>query len=323
VSTGLSPINRAFNRVPKRAEARQAEQLRITFVDSGVAAALEAIDHQVLYGRRGTGKTHAFRYLETVVRDGGDISFYADLRTIGSPEGLFTGDQVPTTERAARLLVDLLGQFHDAILSAAVADEMLIADGSFVRKIDALGRAITAVRVSGDVEVSREGEEKSAETSEAMLGGALGSAPKVEAKVSATGAQESRELLRETRRGTERFSLNFSDVARAMRELAGSLSSRRIWLLLDEWSSVPNDVQPYLGEFLVRCILPLQDRLTVKIAAIEQQSQFRGRLPTGDVIGIELGADVAANVDLDEFILPRPAVPRLVMPCRTRPGPNR
>jgi hypothetical protein len=138
VSTGLSPINRAFNQVPKRAEARQAEQLRNTFVDSGVAAALEAIDHQVLYGRRGTGKTHAFRYLETVVRDGGDISFYADLRTIGSPEGLFTGDQVPTTERAARLLVDLLGQFHDAILSAAVEDEMLIADGSFVRKIDAL-----------------------------------------------------------------------------------------------------------------------------------------------------------------------------------------
>jgi hypothetical protein len=105
---GLSPINRAFNLVPKRAEARHTDQLRDTFVDSGVAAALEAIDHQVLYGRRGTGKTHALRFLETVVASRGDIAVYADLRTLGSPEGLFAGDSAPSTERAARLLVDLL-----------------------------------------------------------------------------------------------------------------------------------------------------------------------------------------------------------------------
>ncbi len=42
---GLSAINRALNSVPKRAEARQAVQLRDTFVDSGIAAALEAVDH--------------------------------------------------------------------------------------------------------------------------------------------------------------------------------------------------------------------------------------------------------------------------------------
>ena len=63
MSSGLAAINRALNLIPKRAESRQAERLRDTFVDSGVAAALEAIDHQVLYGRRGSGKTHALRYL--------------------------------------------------------------------------------------------------------------------------------------------------------------------------------------------------------------------------------------------------------------------
>jgi len=99
-SRGLSPINRALSSVPKRAEARQAEQLRDTFVDSGVAAALEAVDHQVLYGRRGTGKTHAFRYLQTLVQERGDISFYADLRTVGSPEGLFADDDIGATDRA-------------------------------------------------------------------------------------------------------------------------------------------------------------------------------------------------------------------------------
>jgi Cdc6-like AAA superfamily ATPase len=84
---GLSPINRSLNLIPKRAEARQADRLRDTFEDSGVAAALEAVDHQVLYGRRGTGKTHALRYLETTVRELGDIAVYIDLRTVGSPDG--------------------------------------------------------------------------------------------------------------------------------------------------------------------------------------------------------------------------------------------
>lgn len=301
---GLSPINRALNSVPKRAEARQIEQLRETFVDSGVAAALEAVDHQVLYGRRGTGKTHAFRYLQTLVQERGDISFYADLRTIGSPEGLFAGDRVEPTERAARLLVDLLGQFHDAVLSAVVEDEELITDETFVRKTDALATAITTVRVAGDVEMSREGEERASGKSNITLGATISrEGPKAEAKLTTEQGQESRDLLRETRRGTERLSLNFAQVARALRELAGSLSKRRIWFLLDEWSSVPAEVQPHLGEFLVRCVLPLQDRITVKIAAIEQQTNFREQLGSGQLIGIELGADVAANVDLDEFMV--------------------
>jgi hypothetical protein len=301
---GLSPINRALNSVPKRAEARQAEQLRDTFVDSGVAAALEAVDHQVLYGRRGTGKTHAFRYLQTLVQERGDIGFYADLRTIGSPEGLFAGDEVDLSERAARLLVDLLSQFHDAVLGAVVDDENLIADATFVRRVDALADAITTVRVVGDVEVSREGEKTGTDTSGGKLAAAVDAAgPKIEANLTANRGHERRELQRETRRGTEMVRLNFSVVAKALRDLAGSLSTRRIWLLLDEWSSVPPEVQPYLGEFLVRCVLPLQDRITVKIAAIEQQTHFREQLDSGDMIGIEVGADVAANVDLDEFMV--------------------
>jgi hypothetical protein len=85
-------------------------------VDSGVAVALEAVDHQVLFGRRGTGKTHALRYLEGIVGSGGNVPVYVDLRTVGSPEGLFLGEVVHPTERAARLLVDMLTHVHEALL---------------------------------------------------------------------------------------------------------------------------------------------------------------------------------------------------------------
>jgi hypothetical protein len=71
--------------------------------------------------------------------------------------------------------------------------------------------------------------------------------------------------------------------------------------MLDEWSSVPRDLQPYLAEFLVRCVLPLQ-RFTVKVAAIEQQASFRAEID-GTTVGLELGADMSATITLDDFMV--------------------
>ncbi|MFH8340887.1 ATP-binding protein [Streptomyces sp. AM6-12] len=299
MASGLSAMNRALNQVPKRAESRQTEQLRDTFVDSGVAVVLESVDHQVVYGRRGTGKTHALRYLETEVKQQGDIPIYLDLRTVGSPEGLFLGEEIKPTERASRLLVDLLNQFHDALMSEALEDDELIENASLVMKLDELLDSISAVRLSGEVEVSKEGEKTNSD--KASFAVKIGiKAP--EANISGESGGGTRKLTKETRRGTESISLNFSDIARALRALFDSLGGRRLWLLLDEWSSVPADIQPHLGEFLVRCMLPLGG-LTVKVAAIEQQTNFRAALPSGHVIGLELGADIAANVSLDEFMV--------------------
>ena len=295
-------MNRALNLVPKRAESRQTDELRETFVDSGIAVALEAVDHQILYGRRGTGKTHALRYLETQVQAKGDIAFYADLRTIGSPEGLFMGEGIPATERAARLLIDLLSQLHDAILQATIDDEELIADGSFISQIDALADAITRVRIAGNVERAVETQTREAEGFTAEAGMTLGSSPSIGLKGGSEDRSERQESIREQSTGAELIQLNFTEVAKALRELAGALAARRIWIVLDEWSSVPLDTQPYLAEFVVRCVLPLQ-QFTVKIAAIEQQTRFRAELDDGQTIGIELGADVAANVNLDEFMV--------------------
>lgn len=302
MTTGLTPLNRLLNLVPKRAEMRQSEELRETFVDSGVAVALEAIDHQVLFGRRGTGKTHALRYLESIIRASGNVPVYVDLRTVGSPEGLFQADVVHPTERAARLLVDMLTHVHEALLEAALNDEHLIVDTQFVNHLDFLLGAISSIRVSGEVEVRTEDERAAAEKSSGSFGFGMGKDPALDLKLSNEHSNSAKEVSAETRRGTERTSLNFRDISKALRDLANSLSTKRVWLLLDEWSSVPADIQPYLAEFLVRCVLPLQ-MFTVKIGAIEQQSVFRSELANGALIGIELGADVTANIDLDEFMV--------------------
>ncbi|MEU6828686.1 hypothetical protein ABZ894_08520 [Nocardia beijingensis] len=296
----LSPLNRAFNQIPKRAEKQEGPQLHETFVDSGVVDVINIIDHQVIYGRRGTGKTHALSYLGSEVALEGDLALYIDLRTIGSANGLLNPQSAPISERAARLLVDLLGQLHESLLNIVLEDGELIEDGWFVEKADNLLSAITTVRVSGEVERVSEAENKNGNKAGATVEAKF--APfAVSGKLNSDSSSEDRDMWREVRKGEEQINLNFSDVAKALRDLGNALSSRRIWLLLDEWSSVPRDLQPFLAHFLTRCVLPVQ-KFTVKIAAIEQQSNFRTQVD-GAMIGIELGADMGAHVSLDDFLV--------------------
>src|SRR5437660_953464 len=112
------------------------------------------VDHQILYGRRGTGKTHAATYLVTEVRKRGDVALNIDLRTVGSPDGILDPASASVTQRASRLLVDLLGQVRDGLEEAVLEDESLFADEKFVIKLDELLTAITNVEVRGDVELS-------------------------------------------------------------------------------------------------------------------------------------------------------------------------
>ena len=62
------------------------------------------------------------------------------------------------------------------------------------------------------------------------------------------------------------------------------------------------DLQPYLADLVRRSLFPVRE-ITVKIAAIEYRSRFQLRPEAGDYIGIELGADVSTDVNLDDFMV--------------------
>jgi hypothetical protein len=71
---------------------------------------------------------------------------------------------------------------------------------------------------------------------------------------------------------------------------------------MDEWSEIPVDLQPYLADLLRRTVLPIPE-ITVKIAAIEHRSDFTILRDRGEYIGIELGADVSADLNLDHYLV--------------------
>jgi Cdc6-like AAA superfamily ATPase len=75
-------INRAFIGISRRAESVDRKTLVKTFVDIGpLFTVLSSRDHQIVYGRRGTGKTHALVYLVERESAKKSAAVYIDLRS--------------------------------------------------------------------------------------------------------------------------------------------------------------------------------------------------------------------------------------------------
>jgi hypothetical protein len=186
---------------------------------------------------------------------------------------------------------------HDGLLTVAMERDM--ADPTaLLRELDALAEAATTVKVVGEVE--RETTVSGAAESTRSAEVSLSSRPALRG-----GANHRRSVTaqhRLVRTGVERHQVMFGPLSRAVRGIVRALAPARLWLLLDEWSSLPKDLQPFLADLLRRAVLPVGG-LTVKIAAIERRSVFAAPTGSGEYVGIEVGSDAASSVDLDEFLV--------------------
>ncbi len=297
-------LNKAFLRLSRRAEANDRSTLVATFVDMGpLFTLLGSIDHQVLYGRRGTGKTHALLYLAETLRAAGDLPIYLDMRTIGSTGGLYADSSVPVAERATRLLMDVLGGMHAALLEAVVDGPSDLNLGVLGPLLDEFGTAMTEVQVVGTITEEAGGSERrqadtrsSADVSLAMDGASL------KASRSTGSSTEEQSSARTSTVGTPRHRVHFGALGSVLTRISSSFGKRRVWVFLDEWSVIPLDLQPLLADLVRRSLFPTKG-LTVKIGAIEQRSNFKAAGAQGDYVGIELGSDATADVNLDDFMV--------------------
>lgn len=299
-----SRINEIFLRFNRRAETVAPMQLLNTFVDAGpLSALLSSKDHQVMYGRRGTGKTHALTYLVETKTADGDIGFLVDMRTIGSTGGLYGDPSISVSDRATRLLVDTLVYIHENLLKFSIENDDRMDLSQVGPILDRLADAASNIRVVG---ITQETETKVARYTNRGK-----SALSVELSPSSVGVgmvagveyEDSESNLGQTvQQGIATHRVIFGDVQRALLEFADLFQPNRIWIVLDEWSYVPLDLQPYLADFIRRCIFPVTG-ITMKIGAIEHRSQFRIPTDDGGYVGIELGADATADVNLDDFMV--------------------
>lgn len=297
-------ISNLFIQLTKRAEKIDRQALIDSFVNVGpLITVLKTVDNQILYGRRGTGKTHALVYLsETVLKDG-DIPIYLDLRSIGSTGGLYSDGAIPLAERATRLLVDTLATIHDELIGAALDDAFDLNLAEVAPILDNFADAISEVVVTGSViqEIGEEDKRKASSSDEATLAIqpdslSFGGSSKSSVENAAT------RNFRMTTEGHMTHRVHFGKIGALFNQLISALKNKRIWILIDEWSVVPLELQPYLADLLRRAIFPAKN-VTVKIGAIEKRSRFQLSIGSGDYLGIELGGDASADLNMDDYMV--------------------
>jgi hypothetical protein len=169
--------------------------------------------------------------------------------------------------------------------------------------LDELSDAVSLLRVEGETHQTTTTGSSIAHTTSIGLGGAAKrDGPELSAEFG--GSSESGSTREDTinREGPQTHHIHIGTLGKALSKLTDLLGQCQIWLLLDEWSAIPQDLQPYLADLLKRAVLPINS-ITVKIAAIEHRSVFQCTIASGNYTGMESGADIQANINLDDFMV--------------------
>jgi hypothetical protein len=292
-------LQQAVSRVIQRAERQQdLDRLAATFVDPGITVQLDNDNHQIVYGRRGTGKTHVLK----VVQLGSGaldnhMAVYVDMRVLGSSQ-IYEDVERPMHVRVNSLLRDVLEAVEDALLEHATAPKSG-AQKPVLERLEVLGAAIRRSVLVDEAVKEQAAESQQAERSaKASAKLAADGVPGLSVEAGGKrshGAQTSLEV-----EGRRLQSINFQDVGGALEAVVAALGLDRLVLLLDEWTAVPLDLQPLLAEFLKRAVMP-HANITVKIASIEYRSNFAQELERNNVVGFEMGADISSVLELDDY----------------------
>ncbi|MEV8465186.1 hypothetical protein AB0T83_00140 [Fluviibacterium sp. DFM31] len=294
---------RTLIRLKGRAERLAPDQVVESFSSVGPLQDLLATeDHQVIFGRRGTGKTHALRFLYSTQLDEGDCALFVDMRSLGSDGSMYSDPSLPVTDRTTRLLLDTLAFIQDGILDYLLSTpevNLTLVDS----KLEAFNNACAQVRVTGETTATYEDKSENTTSSSINLAAKLkGLMPGGDASVNRSSGGMKTDSVKLQKTGVERLAVRFPNLSSALRDLCNAIPANRIWVILDEWSSLPQEVQPFLADMLRRAFFTIPN-ITVKIGAIEHRTKFLLESGADNSIGLEPTADVRNNVRLDEFLL--------------------
>jgi hypothetical protein len=204
--------------------------------------------------------------------------------------------------QCTRLLVDTLSVIHEGLLKYIVDNDESLDLSILGPSLDRLAQAITEIRVVGSVQHEVSTNERHQVGNLADVNASFQKNSSLSLGIQATETYEGSLQRHSMQSGIERHRIHFGSVRNELVGILERLTPKHVWILLDEWSEVPLDLQPYLADLLRRSVFPVHG-VSIKIAAIEQRTNFRISQDETGYIGIEVGADAATSLNLDEFMV--------------------
>jgi hypothetical protein len=324
-----SELGRALKRhgaLALRSET-QGDYREQLFVDLNQIDLLDTPDWQVIYGRRGTGKTFMLSMMEDRVnqrfREGRQLALLITAQDcLASPVGVTVDDQIRALayfQRLIEILGDKLADHADRILGKPSLLDGL--SGARKRAADRIVSAVvemleltqTGRKVSAFDDVRRETTEKVASNRHRASGlNADASLRMRSAKLAAEaslGRKDEHSRTSETLTQTSRPAVpHFPGVRDVIVGLLEVLQVQRLYILIDEWSvldpSGATDIQPTIAEMLKRSFAGTP-RISVKLATNRYQTRLSNRGAGTSYKGFEVGADIFEGVNLDRALLQR------------------
>lgn len=224
-------IQKAVANIKQRSEKQRDLQKSIdSFVDFGIIPQIATEKNQIIYGRRGTGKTHLFNYL------GAEISknprakvIYIDCRTLGS-SSQFSDPSLSIDHRCLALFRDILAEVHDALLERII-DNPTTQSNEVLDLLSLLSESVTnpvsdrrAVSISSKVQTS---SEDSAAVAINLSPHAIGVSTGLESKVSSANEQVVTESV------TNSDTILFPAISNLLKKIC-EMSQAILYVLLDE-----------------------------------------------------------------------------------------
>jgi hypothetical protein len=290
-------LMKAVSKILQRSERQDIEKLLDTYVDVGILPQISNANNQIIYGRRGTGKTHVLKVLQSELdKNQNSAILYIDGRTLGSTSQ-FSDQTIALRQRCTSLFRDILGEIYNGLLQFIVEKAPENAN-ELLNDLDAFGSVATdSVTEQRAKEIIQEQRNLGQETYSAGI--------KLEKRdVSLEGRAERR------REGEDKLRVDYTVehedkvIFPAIKNTLGALLDRAnatLYIFLDEWSSLPFDIQPYLAEFFKRSFIA-DPRVVTKIAALEYRSNF-GERQGMNILGFELGSDISTALDIDDYFV--------------------
>jgi hypothetical protein len=292
---------------------------------------LDTSDWQVIYGRRGTGKTHLLKSFQEFVRQRSlepassqtELIFYFSAHDFRVSE-----EDLPEASKARSYFQVFLDQlstkildYVDEITSNASLLNRLIGDSTAKReRVEELALRIGLAAQYGDAvgslsngNTTREKTASSARTKKSGASGGVGlglaaSGGSGALSISAKGeaAAEHHEADKAVTTFSEHTHPRFDKVKSLLLSLIDLISVERVFILIDEWPLLdPTGLTRVQPEFanLLKKIFSGSGRVSVKLATNRFQTRLSYRDDARGMVGLETDADIFEAVNLDHALL--------------------